>query len=188
MHGIEGARQTDAYYAKASRIRFGMLRWLVCLSLGGGVLGCGSDTRRATESIRSTFNPPPPPPDTIPEALDYAADLQVDISEMAKLPIGVLYADLAAGAGAEVVAGDSVEIGVQGWLPNGTRIDSTVAALRVGAGDVIPGIDAALPGMKPGGRRKLVLTPGLAFGAEGRDNIPANAVVVYDLELRARIP
>lgn len=164
-----------------------MLRWLLWVSLASGVVGCGSDTRRAAESLRSTFDPPPPP-DTIPEMLEYAADLQVDLSEMAKLPIGVLYADITPGTGTEVVAGDSVEIGVQGWLPNGTRIDSTVAVLQIGAGDVIAGIDAALPGMKPGGRRKLVLTPGLAYGAEGRDNVPANSVVVYDLELRARIP
>ena len=161
------------------------IRWV---ALVWGILACGSNARRATESIRSTFNPPPPPPDTIPESLDYAADLQVDITEMVKLPAGVLYADLAPGAGAEVAVGDSVEVGIQGWLPNGTRIDSTVTTLRVGSGDVIAGIDAGLAGMKPGGRRKLVLSPGLAYGAEGRDNVPANMVVVYDVELRARIP
>jgi hypothetical protein len=165
-----------------------MLRWIFFVSLGCGALACGSDTRRAAQSIRATFNPPPPPPDTIPEALDYAADLKVDISEMAKLPIGVLYADVVPGDGVEVAAGDSVEIGIQGWLPDGTRIDSTVAVLRVGAGDVIAGIDAALPGMKPGGRRRLVLPPGLAYGAEGRDNVPPNAVMVYEVEVRARIP
>jgi hypothetical protein len=165
-----------------------MLRRILFVSLGCAALACGSDTRRAAQSIRATFNPPPPPPDTIPEALDYAADLKVDISEMAKLPIGALYTDILPGDGVEVAAGDSVEIGIQGWLPDGTRIDSTVAVLRVGAGDVIAGIDAALPGMKPGGRRRLVLPPGLAYGAEGRDNVPPNAVMVYEVEVRARIP
>lgn len=187
MHGIVPARQITAFDAPASRIRFGMLRCLVFLLLAGTLLGC-SDARRATESIKATFNPPPAPPDTIPEALDYAADLRVDISEMAKLPVGVLYADSVAGTGQEVALGDSVEVAVQGWLPNGTLIDSTVVTMRVGSGDVIAGIDAALPGMKPGGRRKLVIPPGLAYGAEGRDNVPANSVVVYDVELRARIP
>ena len=38
--------------------------------------------------------------------------------------------------------------------------------------------------MTPGGRRKLVLPPGLAFGEQGTEAIPPNAVVVYDVELR----
>lgn len=153
--------------------------------------GCAADSRRsAAESLRRTLDPPPPPPDTIPEMLDYAADLQVDISEMAKLPGGVLYADVTVGdtTAAPIAPGDSVEIFVQGWTPDGTKVDSAVALLRVGAGDVIQGIDAALPGMRPGGKRKLVLAPGLAFGAEGRENIAPNAVLVYDVEVRGKIP
>jgi hypothetical protein len=166
-----------------------MLRLVVLLTYCCGMLACGADTRRSSlESLRSTLNPPPPPPDTIPEMLEYDADLQVDLSEMAKLPSGVLYADVVPGSGPEVGAGDSVEILAQGWLPDGTRVDSAVTLLRVGAGDVIAGIDAALPGMKPGGHRKLVLSPGLAYGQEGRENVPPNAVLVYDVELRARIP
>jgi hypothetical protein len=150
---------------------------------------CGRETRRsAVETIRSAFNPPLPPADTIPEVLDYAADLQVDISEMAKLPVGVLYSDIAPGDGPPVADGDSVTISYQGWLPDGAKVDSVEQGVRVGAGDVIQGIDAALPGMKPGGRRKLVLSPGLGFGGEGRDNIPPNAVLVYDVELRSRVP
>lgn len=165
-----------------------MLRVVLLLTFCCG-LGCGADSRRSTvESLRATLTPPPPPPDTIPEMLEYDADLQVDLSEMAKLPSGVLYADVTPGNGPEVAAGDSVEILAQGWLPDGTRVDSAITLLRVGAGDVIPGIDAALPGMKPGGHRKLVLTPGLAYGQEGRESVPPNAVLVYDVELRARIP
>jgi FKBP-type peptidyl-prolyl cis-trans isomerase FkpA len=166
-----------------------MVRLILLTTLGCGVLACGADSPRSTaEALRSTLNPPPPPPDTIPEMLDYDADLQIDLSEMAKLPSGVLYADVAPGSGPEIVAGDSVEILAQGWLPDGTRVDSAVTLLRVGAGDVIPGIDAGLPGMKQGGHRKLVLTPGLAYGQEGREGVPPNAVLVYDVELRTKLP
>ncbi|HEV8600880.1 MAG TPA: FKBP-type peptidyl-prolyl cis-trans isomerase [Gemmatimonadales bacterium] len=161
---------------------------LLLAAFCASLLGCGSKGKTTLESLRSAVQPPPPPPDTIPEMLDYAADLQVDLSEMAKLPIGVLYAELAPGNGPAVAVGDSVEVAFQAWLPDGTKVDSAVTGLRIGAGDVPAGIDAALPGMQPGGRRKLVLSPGLAFGAEGRDNIPPNAVLVYDLELRAKRP
>jgi hypothetical protein len=166
-----------------------MLRLLLLLALGLGALACSADARHsALESMRSVFNPPPAPGDTVPEFLDYAPDLQVDISEMAKLPLGVLWMDITPGDGPEIVEGDSVAIAFQGWLPNGTKVDSAEAVLRVGAGDVIAGIDAGLPGMKPGGRRKLVLSPGLAYGGEGQGNIPPNAVLVYDVDLRGKLP
>ena len=156
-------------------------RWLACALLAG----CGSEFREAVESIRIALDPPVPQ-DTVPEVLDYHADLGVDISEMLKLPVGVLYADVLPGEGTEVRSGDSVAILLRGWLPDGTLVDSAEVGLRVGAGDVIPGVDAALPGMKPGGKRRLVLSPGLAFGPDGRDNIPPNAVLVYDVDLRTR--
>lgn len=150
------------------------------------IFGCkiGSSVRSAAESVRSSLNPPPPPPDTIPEMIDYAADLGVNITEMAKLPEGVLWADLSPGDGQPAVAGDSVEIGYEGWLPDGTRVDSSSASIRIGTGQVIDGLELGLPGMKPGGRRQLVLPPGLGYGELGRDDIPPNAVLVYLVELR----
>lgn len=150
------------------------------------VFGCklGSSARSAAESVRGSLNPPLPPPDTIPEMLEYAADLGVNITEMAKLPEGVLWADLSPGDGQPAGAGDSVEIAVEGWLPDGTRVDSSVVSVRIGTGAVIDGIELALPGMKPGGRRQLVIPPGLGYGSLGREDIPPNAVLVYLVELR----
>lgn len=145
----------------------------------------GSSARSAAESMRSSLNPAAPPPDTIPEMLDYAADLGVNISEMAKLPEGVLWVDLAPGDGVPAAAGDSVELGLQAWLPDGTRVDSTAATVRIGSGQVIDGIELTVPGMKPGGRRQLVVPPGLGYGAQGREGVPPNAVLVYLVDLRA---
>src|SRR5689334_20038583 len=122
------------------------------ITLVSAVLACGSG-KSGLESLRKAVEPGTPPPDTIPEMLDYSADLQIDLSEMAKLPVGVLYSEVTPGSGDEIATGDSVEIAFQGWLPNGSKVDSAVTGIRVGAGDVLAGIDAALPGMKPGGKR-----------------------------------
>ena len=150
---------------------------------------CSRESRQsAAESFRRAVNPPEIPADTIPEALDYAADLQVDLSEMAKLPAGVLYRDVKPGDGPEIAEGDSVELFYLGWLPNAVLVDSAIVGTRVGTGSVLPGIDAALLGMKVGGIRKLVLSPGLAYGPEGSGGIPPAAVLVYDVEVRSRIP
>ena len=152
--------------------------------------GCSPDSAggRAAASIRAAFSPAALPPDTIPEMLQYHADLLVNVSEMARLPEGVLWADLAPGDGPEVVTGDSVEVALWGWLPDGTPVDSAVSTLRVGEGHVIQGLDLGILGMKPGGRRQLVLPPGTAYGAEGTDRIPGNAVLVYLVELRRKLP
>jgi len=97
----------------------------------------------------------------------------------------VLYLDLAPGdsAAAPAAAGDSVEISFVGWLPNAVPVDSGTALFRVGGGEVIGGIDLAIPGMRVGGRRQLVIPPSLAYGAEGRDDIPPDAVLVYQVTL-----
>lgn len=163
-----------------------MRRALLLVLFAGAA--CGDTRRAAVEALRSAGNPPEPPPDTVPEFLDYAADLQVDLSEMAKLPSGVLYRDVAPGAGPEVTEGDSVVVRYRGWLPNGVLVDSALIGVRVGAGDALPGIDAALAGMRAGGVRKLVLSPGLAFGGEGSYGVPPNSVLVYDLEILTRVP
>lgn len=153
----------------------------------GLVLLLGACSKEA-ESFRRAVNPPELPSDTIPENLDYAADLQVDLSEMVKLPIGVLYRDVQVGEGAEIVAGDSVLVHYLGWLPNAVPVDSAEVGVRIGAGDALPGIEAALPGMRVGGLRRLVLSPGLGYGAEGGYGVPPNSVLVYDVEVRSRIP
>ena len=163
---------------------------LLVLAFATTLPACRADSpaRAAIRSVGAGLNPPLPPPDTIPELLDYDADLGVNITEMAKLPTGVLYQDIIAGSGQEATPTDSVEIAFQGWLPNGSKVDSGTVALRLGSGTIMQGIEAAIPGMKAGGRRKLVIPPGLAFGGDGTDAIPPNAVVVYDLELRTIVP
>jgi hypothetical protein len=165
-----------------------MSRSVRVLLLAGALLaGCkiGASARSAAESVRTSLNPAPPPPDTVPEMLDYAADLGVNVSEMAKLPEGLLWTDLSPGEGLPAARGDSVEIEIDGWLRDGTRVDSSVVTVRIGTGAVIDGIDLALPGMKPGGRRQLVIPPGLGYGSQGREGIPPDAVLVYVVALRS---
>ena len=151
------------------------------------LLACsgGSSPKGILQSARAAFSPPTPPPDTIPEMLDYAPDLQVNVADMARLPEGVLWRELSPGDSALGVAisGDSVELTYLGWLPSGLLVDSGFAAVRVGTGGLLAGIDLGIPGMQPGGRRKLVIPPGLGYGAEGIGEIPPLAVLVYDLEL-----
>jgi hypothetical protein len=163
---------------------------LLLAGLTGLLAGCGGDaTRSAVARLRAVVETPPPPPDTIPEMLDYAASLGVNVADMKKLPEGLLYDDVSPGradAGDTTAAapGDSVDLRYDGFLPSGTKVDSGVVAIRIGGGGVIRGLELAIPGMRAGGKRKLVLPPGLGYGADGTETVPPNSVLVYDVELR----
>jgi peptidylprolyl isomerase len=56
---------------------------------------------------------------------------------------------------------------------------------RLGSGQVIPGWDQGVAGMKVGGRRMLVIPPDLAYGEQGSPPVIApgeTLVFVVDLE------
>jgi len=102
---------------------------------------------------------------------------------------GLHYVDLRVGDGDEAASGKILEVHYVGWLGDGTRFDSTrdrdrPLTFRLGAGDALKGWDEGLVGMKVGGRRKLVIPPGLGFGRQGVGSVvPPNSVLYYEFEL-----
>jgi peptidylprolyl isomerase len=119
----------------------------------------------------------------------FNASLGVDTTKMTKAPSGLWYTDMAVGQGDPAAAGRTVTVHYTGWLPNGTKFDSSrdrgePFAFTLGAGQVIAGWDEGVKGMKVGGRRKLVLPPQLAYGDGGAPpTIPPGATLVFDVEV-----
>jgi FKBP-type peptidyl-prolyl cis-trans isomerase len=122
-------------------------------------------------------------------AAGFNAELGVDTTRMTRAPAGFWYTDVAVGQGAEAVPGRTVTVHYTGWLPSGTKFDSSrdrgePFAFTLGAGQVITGWDEGVKGMKPGGRRKLVLPPAMAYGEAGAPpDIPPGATLVFDVEV-----
>lgn len=103
--------------------------------------------------------------------------------------------DLQVGTGTEATAGRVAIVSYTGWLydpaqpeQKGRQFDTSAGrgafSFRVGAGSVIRGWDQGVPGMKVGGRRRLIIPPELGYGAAGSPPaIPPNATLVFDIEL-----
>jgi FKBP-type peptidyl-prolyl cis-trans isomerase len=102
---------------------------------------------------------------------------------------GLQYEDLKEGAGAAAKKGDRVSVHYTGWLKDGTKFDSSLDAgtpftFPLGAGRVIKGWDEGVAGMKPGGKRKLIIPADLAYGRSGYPPvIPGNAELTFEVEL-----
>ena len=104
--------------------------------------------------------------------------------------------DVKAGTGAEATPGQKVTVHYTGWLYDegksdhkGTKFDSSrdhnePFTFRLGGGEVIPGWDQGVAGMKVGGQRTLTIPPDLGYGSQGAGGvIPPNATLVFDVEL-----
>lgn len=120
-----------------------------------------------------------------------AEPAEVDEEDYTTTDSGLQYLDLEEGDGEEVSEGDEVTVHYTGWLEDGTRFDSSYNRgeplnMVVGSGQVIPGWDEGLVGMKVGGKRQLRIPPDLGYGEEGAgDIIPPDATLIFDIELQS---
>lgn len=103
---------------------------------------------------------------------------------------GLTIIDKVVGNGPQPTAGQTVIVNYTGYLDNGTKFDSSYDRNQpfefvLGAGQVIRGWDEGLSTMKVGGKRRLVIPPELAYGAQGAGGgvIPPNARLTFDVEL-----
>ena len=109
--------------------------------------------------------------------------------ELSKAVTSLQIVDSQVGTGEEARPGRRVSVHYTGTLMDGTKFDSSrdrnePFEFRLGAGEVIPGWDQGVRGMRVGGTRKLTIPANLAYGARGAAGvIPPNAALKFDIEL-----
>ena len=96
--------------------------------------------------------------------------------------------DTKIGEGQEVKSGDVVCIDYKGMLLDGKVFDESYKrgqpfVTQIGVGQVIPGWDYGIVGLKEGGKRKLTIPADLAYGSRTTGSIPANSTLIFEVEL-----
>jgi peptidylprolyl isomerase len=92
-------------------------------------------------------------------------------------PTDLQVEDITVGDGDEAAVGRTVDVHYAGnaWSTR-QQFDSSwdrgeAFSFELGAGQVIPGWDQGLAGMRVGGRRRLVIPPGMAYGKAGAGGV-----------------
>jgi FKBP-type peptidyl-prolyl cis-trans isomerase len=100
---------------------------------------------------------------------------------------GLMVWDVADGAGNPCPAGAKVKVHYTGWLTDGTKFDSSLdrgQPIEFPLSGVIKGWQDGIPGMKPGGTRRLKIPGAMAYGSRGiPGTIPPNATLVFEVKL-----
>ena len=168
--------------------------------------GCGSSTEESAadksaakaESEAKSQTPIPEAKAPTSAKVDPTAG-EADINKKPTVPKGSgpapteLKAEtLIAGSGPEIKTGQQATVNYVGVLfKDGKEFDSSWGKgkqpfqFALGSGQVIPGWDAGVLGMKVGERRRLTIPADLAYGAQGSPpKIGPNEPLIFDIDLK----
>ena len=161
----------------------------VLLALGAA--GCRESTEKtgtmSEQSTTTTATAVPSTATTTPAAP--ALPGLPGTGKVHKLASGLQYDDLVVGSGKMAEAGMNVSIHYTGYLVNGEKFDSSLdrgqpLKFQLAGGQMIPGFDEGIRGMRIGGKRKLQIPWQMAYGEAGRPpQIPPKSNLVFDIEL-----
>ena len=104
------------------------------------------------------------------------------------MPSGVKIKDIATGTGLPAEKSSQVIVHVRGTLRRGdvlldTNQNHRPLRIELGKRECIAGLRYGIIGMRVGGRRELVVSPHLGYGEIPALEIPANAVLRFEVEL-----
>lgn len=108
---------------------------------------------------------------------------------------GLQIQTLTEGTGASPTDSDVALVMYKGALRNGQEFDASQQPTPLPVQGMIPGFSEALKLMKKGGKYRIWIKPELGYGSEpktdprsGREVIPANSLLVFEVELMEFLP
>jgi FKBP-type peptidyl-prolyl cis-trans isomerase len=104
-------------------------------------------------------------------------------------PTELVIEDLEEGSGPEAKPGDEVTVQYVGVdYRTGKQFDASwdrgePFTFKLGEGLVVEGWEKGIPGMKPGGRRELIIPPELGYGYGRTEGIPPGSTLIFVVDL-----
>lgn len=97
-------------------------------------------------------------------------------------PRGFYYTIQSPGTGTKPTICSNVTVNYVGKLTSGKVFDSG-NGVRFGLNELVVGWQEGIPLIAPGGKVTLYLPPSLAYGSRDLPGIPANSILVFDIDL-----
>ncbi len=96
---------------------------------------------------------------------------------------GLHYAIDQPGTGASCNAYSDVKVKYSGYLTDGTLFDESTTGITINLQQVIKGWTEGIPYFKEGGKGMLLIPSALGYGSQSTGSIPANSVLIFNVEL-----
>jgi len=97
---------------------------------------------------------------------------------------GLYYVISTEGTGAQPSSNSSIKVNYKGYLTDGTVFDqSKTAGYTTSLSNVIKGWQEGIPYFKKGGKGILLIPSALGYGKQAQGSIPANSVLIFEVEL-----
>jgi peptidylprolyl isomerase len=125
---------------------------------------------------------------TVPEDVEFAASLGIDLASMTRLPSGVYIETLVPGAGDPVTEGTML-LRYTLWLPDGTQIDDNrepgdpIFPVNLANPGTVAGFAIGIVGMRVGEERRIIVPSALGYGPRETGGIPPQSVLVFQVGL-----
>lgn len=102
-----------------------------------------------------------------------------------KTESGLYYIINNLGAGENPTRNSTVRVAYRGYFTNNNPFDdSDTTGITFSLNSVIEGWQEGIPYFKPGGRGVLLIPSALGYGSTARQGIPANSVLIFDINLK----
>jgi peptidylprolyl isomerase len=165
---------------------------IIVVLLALALAGCGGGSEKPATSAKATATP-----DAATAVSELADSISKDIRKKPQVPIpegatptSLVIKDLREGTGPAAQAGQTATVQYVGVnFKNGKQFDASwdrgqPFSFALGGGQVIPGWDQGVQGMKVGGRRMLTIPPDKAYGAQGSPpKIGPNETLAFVVDL-----
>ena len=105
------------------------------------------------------------------------------INNATKTSSGLYYSIEKEGTGMQVSANNTVYMTYKAYLLNDTIFDENKTGTALSLPNTIKGWQEGIPKFKVGGKGKLFIPSKLGYGTEATGKIPANSVLIFEVEV-----